>query len=194
MASMNMRGSWAECPENTMKVNVTSFQRKTHPDRLTFSPMTMDEYKGFPNFEAYWQSGKVFEGINHDESILWWKNIKTPRRRYPKGKNKKVLHAKFPHIDEPLDWVQSRKQVYVPEYEEKVKDTPRLQELRKLVLQGRNIAIYDFDGPRDGKNPTVKKLTVDLLKTDINQTIRPFGHGYVVAALLAGITSEQYVS
>ena len=60
IASMNMRGSWATCPENTTKVNVTSAQRKNHRFRLAFSPMTpiVNKYKGYYCFENYWQSGK----------------------------------------------------------------------------------------------------------------------------------------
>jgi len=66
VASMNMRGKWADpLGETPTKINVTSAQSKTSKNRLNFSPMTPIDggYKGYWNFESYWQSGKVFENI-----------------------------------------------------------------------------------------------------------------------------------
>lgn len=54
IASMNMRGKRAAKPVDAKTLNATSAQRKLSPDRLTFSPMTLREYKGFCNFESYW--------------------------------------------------------------------------------------------------------------------------------------------
>ena len=31
-------------------------------------------YKGFYNFEAFWQSGKVFEGIQEEDVKKYWHN------------------------------------------------------------------------------------------------------------------------
>ena len=55
------------------------------------------------------------------------------------------------------------------------------------------VVVYDFDGPRlpDG-TPTCLPLTRELLVEKINDTTYPFGHGYVVAALLAGHTLTDY--
>ena len=47
IASMKMRGKWAERPENTKIINVTSAQGKNNLFRRDFSPMTGKEYKGF---------------------------------------------------------------------------------------------------------------------------------------------------
>ena len=70
IASMNMRGKWADpILEDSLKINVTSAQSKTSQDRLNFSPMTeiANGYKGYWNFESYWQSGKVYEEFNSKE-------------------------------------------------------------------------------------------------------------------------------
>jgi hypothetical protein len=85
IASMNMRGKWAEPINNdSIKINVTSSQKKTSKNRLDFSPMTkiVNGYKGYWNFESYWQSGKVFEDIPHDETKKWWQNLNEAKRRY----------------------------------------------------------------------------------------------------------------
>jgi hypothetical protein len=69
IASMNLRGAWAPAPADTTKVNVTSAQGLANKNRRDFSPMTQIEggYEGFWNFEAFWQSGKVFEGISEQK-------------------------------------------------------------------------------------------------------------------------------
>ena len=63
---MNLRGKWADSPQHAIRVNVTSAQGKQNKNRRDFSPMTFVEggYEGFSNFEAYWQSGKVFENVD----------------------------------------------------------------------------------------------------------------------------------
>ena len=197
IASMNMRGIRAKplCPENLLVINATSAQAKNHVDRLTFSPMTPINggYKGFWNFESYWQSGKVWEGIDHKKTVKWWKSQKVPRRRLLNSKGLKVLHAKFNGIK--YDYVSSRKNVYVLEYYRLIKQRSRLLELRNLVKSGKNIVVYDFDGPRDKLgNPICLKVDRKMLTKKINDTQYPFGHGYIVAGLLAGIRPKSYIA
>jgi hypothetical protein len=108
IASMNMRGKWAEpfqtlsekLPQKTksfddpivlskdgtqttllknyIKINVTSAQAKANKNRLNFSPMTeiVNGYKGYWNFESYWQSGKVYEDIPIEKTKKWWRGLK----------------------------------------------------------------------------------------------------------------------
>ena len=152
-------------------------------------------YNGFWNFESYWQSGKVFEGIPEATTKKWWKAQNTAKRRYPGSKGKKVLYSSWPtHGNKHMDWVTSRKEVYVPEYFELMKDTESAIELQKYVASGKDIIIYDFDGPRlaDGSVTTVE-LTPELLQEKINALDFPFGHGYIVGAWLKRITPDQYI-
>ena len=87
IASMNMRGKWADSSyiDNYIKINVTSAQGKTNKNRLSFSPMTEIQggYKGYWNFESYWQSGKVFEDIPIEKTKKYWSELKEAKRRYP---------------------------------------------------------------------------------------------------------------
>ena len=54
----------------------------------------------------------------------------------------------------------------------------------------KDIVVYDFDGPR---NPDgCDEVSVDLLREKIEDTRFPFGHGYIVAGLLAGIEPYMY--
>ena len=101
IASFNMRGIHAPLPLNTIKINVTSCQNSNNPYRIAFSPMTpiKNTYKGFYCFENYWQSGKVFENINHQKNILWWKNQIKGKKKNPSTKNNKILENEFDIVD-----------------------------------------------------------------------------------------------
>ncbi len=199
IASMNMRGKWADTPpciDKYMKINVTSAQSKTSKDRLDFSPMTeiIGGYKGYWNFESYWQSGKVFEGIPNETTKKWWRALKEPKKRYPNTKGKKVLYALFDGNNIQLDYITSRKTVYVPEYYELVKNKERITYWKTMLEKGNNLIIYDFDGPRTTTGEvTCLELTQDLLIEKINDTQFPFGHGYIIGACLLGLTPEQYM-
>ena len=197
IASMNLRGRWAlPIDIGSIKVNVTSAQYKDSKDRRDFSPMTMINggYNGFWNFESYWQSGKVFQDISYEITRNWWLNLKKPKRRYPGSKGKKVLYAKWNEFYTPMDYTTSRKKVYVPLYYDLVKNREMIKHYRELIKSGKNITIYDFDGPRneDGM-PLCKELTLDLLVEKINDVKFPFGHGYIVAGLIKGINYEEYI-
>ena len=197
ICSMNMRGKWAPLPEGAKRVNVTSAQSKSSLYRLAFSPMTTTGYKGFNCFENYWQSAKRYEGLTDDSSLKeqeeWWKKQTKGKRRYPKGKRKRVLHADFPEHG-PLQYVESRKLVYVPEYYDMIKDNSVLKNLQDVYKNGQSIAVYDFDGPRteDGE-PTAEEITLDFLRKKIEYVTHPFGHGYVVAAAIKGYEPSLYI-
>ena len=196
IASMNLRGKWAACPENTTRVNVTSAQRKDHPFRLAFSPMTpiVNKYKGYYCFENYWQSGKRYPDIPARKVTDWWKSQTKGKRRYPDGKNKPVLHANFPHISQNLGYIDSRKQVYVPEYYNLIHNNSVLLDLKKRLSLGESFTVYDFDGIRDDTgNPTSTEVNVELLKEKILDTRTPFGHGYIVAGAIKGLKPQDYL-
>ena len=197
IASMNMRSKWAKpILEDSIKINVTSAQAKKSKNRLAFSPMNeiVGGYKNYWNFESYWQSGKVYEDIPIEKTKKWWRELKKPKRRYPKSKGKKVLYAVFDGNDEKMGYITSRKKVYVPEYYELIKNKERIEYWKEKLSDGHNLVVYDFDGPRTKEgNITCLELTKELLIEKINDTQFPFGHGYVVAACIANIHPNVYV-
>ncbi len=106
-----------------------------------------------------------------------------------------VLHAKFDdYPNEKMDYVTSRKKIYVPEYFNLVKNREMVNYWKKLVNDEKTVVVYDFDGPRND-NGTVKciRVTKELLKEKINDTKFPFGHGYIVAGLLLGYVPSDYI-
>jgi len=195
---MNMRGQWATSPDpSAIKINVTSAQATNAKNRRDFSPMTAiaGGYKDYYCFENYWQSGKVFDGLGADENEyikIWWQNLKEPKRRCPQTKSKRCLYASWDSV-EHFDYIQSRKKVYVPEYYELIRDREMTQYWQQKHRAGVNLIIYDFDGPRtDTGAPTYIDLSISGLINKINDESFPFGHGYIVAATIAGILPDEY--
>lgn len=196
IASFNMKGVHAPLPYNTIKINVTSCQNSNNPYRIAFSPMTpiKHTYKGFYCFENYWQSGKVFENIDYEKNILWWKKQIKGKKKNPSTKNKKILYSIYPSIQTPLNYIQSRKLIYLPEYYNLIKNNPILIQLKNNFRNGQSYTIYDLDGPRlDDNSPTSCLVTFDLIKKKLNNHIHPFGHGYIIACLLLNINYESLI-
>ena len=193
IASMNLRGARAvKLDPESLNLNVTSAQRKLSLDRRDFSPMTPIEggYMGYWNYESRWQSGKIFEGIDEKVSKAWWKAQLKAKRRYPKGKGKKILCTRFEGYEDKgdMDYVTSRKEVYCKEYYELIKDRERTLYWKKLLEEGQNITIYDFDGPRnEDKSVTCLELSEEILKEKVKDLSVPFGHGYIVGMALNNI-------
>lgn len=194
VASMILRGSHAAKPSGCLRVNATSGQRKNHPHRIAFSPMTFKKFKGYPNFESWWQVGKHIQGVDRVKQVRYWLRVGhdgKPKRRYPNSKNKKVLYAKWDG-GEKMNYIDSRKKMYVPEYFNMIKDEKELKKLINYRNRGGNIVVYDYDGPFEGKTPVALEVNESMLREKINDPKRPFGHGYVVAAAIAGILPDVY--
>ena len=174
-------------------------------------------------FENYWQYGKIFKDLNHldekNNTTEKWEKFRNAGYKHVKGyrhpngtKTDKVDYtykkgdktfnkwkyltaccSQYYNINgdkEVLDYIKSRKRVYVPVYASMVKDTEFFNLLKKQVDDGQDILILDFDGPR---NIDYLEVKVDMLKEKINDTSAPFGHGYVIAGLLAGIEPYNYI-
>jgi hypothetical protein len=215
IASKNMRGKWARHPVGVAArvVDVTSAQFKASKFRHDFSPMQPKEggYKApdglvYFNFEHFWQGGKVWPAPAKSAREFFLKRTK-PTRRLPGTRGKLPLHAKWDIAGTgEMQYVESRKRVYVPFYHAYMQDCESLKLLKQHVDNGGNVVVYDFDGPRLLEGETdfngdvalpdsdlaCMEVTPALLRDRINNTKSPFGHGYVVAASLAGIPYETY--
>ena len=91
---------------------------------------------------------------------------------------------------EKMDYISSRKKIYVPLYYELLVRTPAFKELRRQVKMGKKVQILDLDAPN-----TTQYITPEFLKWAVNEHSpfgKPFGHGYIVAGALLGITPMDY--
>lgn len=219
IASMKMRGKHALRPPHTAVVNVTSMNSLKSNYRRDFSPLSGRGYaapdgRTYLNFEHFWQGGKAW--FKHNEKIPGTRDFflkaTKPTRRFPRrlsaGAVIKYAQWDIPTLPQEMGYVESRKKVYVPFYHAYMKDSASIKALKERVDAGESVVVYDFDGPRlgagerdsmgnvgekDGDVACVP-VSLDLLIKKINDEKYPFGHGYVVAALLAGIPYEQFTS
>jgi hypothetical protein len=95
-----------------------------------------------------------------------------------------------------LDYIAARKHIYCGEYARLAPHTPHFKALSKLLDAGENLLIVEVDGP----DPTLSygpyanispespcmQMDEETCKYLIEDVKKPFGHGFVIAALLLG--------
>lgn len=180
---------------------------------LYLGPITDCDGDKALRFENMWQFRKVYPQLGHwDEATqrptkAWdvWRRAGNAKLN-PKGKGirtpyevsklrklwrEKKIPAWTPVCmwwqNEALDYVTSRKRVYVPAYAALVAENDAFKAMKALVDAGENIMVLDLDGPPLSLYPSGLHVTEDSLTIMLNDPNYPFGHGYVVAALLANI-------
>lgn len=123
--------------------------------------------------------------------------------RYPVGFHHRkncvsALFEKNPGVFYWLDYVESRKIIYLSGYVESVKKEPLFASLQKRFNLGENLLIIEVDGPHQEsldyyqekyglddtfiENDTML-CTKKNLEIMLNDTKHPFGHGYCLAWL-----------
>jgi hypothetical protein len=202
IASMKLRGAHAATPEGAIRKNVTSAQRKDSILRRDFSPMTPSDGPYY-NFEGWWQSrkrykrhGKPVSPAKAEQIEQWWRKQQAPKRRctiaHPKD-GYEVSHAE----DEQgtrYSYTESRKQLYVPRYLDMIRGREALTQCKQAAADGQDQVFVDFDGPKaDDGTPICEEVTVETLRKYINSTKFPFGHGWAIAAEVAGIDHQLYL-
>lgn len=80
-----------------------------------------------------------------------------------------------------LQYVPARKKIYCKIYAELVQSTDAYKMLKELIDKGQNLQICEVD-VRSGA------VTEEVLRREINNDKAPFGHGYVLATCLLGLT------
>ena len=97
-----------------------------------------------------------------------------------------------------LDYIAARKEVYCGEYARLTPHCPEFVEMKQMLAEGKSLQICEVDGPDPKlKYPPYNKLTKYGLVMDqeavtllVNDPKRPFGHGFVLAALLLGLSMQ----
>lgn len=207
IGSKPKRGSKKKWPlvPNTTRVDVTSANLKYRKDLspLFVGPTTAPDGTVFDRFENAWQYSKVYPQLGHygklskTETPKWfeWRKRGQTKLRNGKGirtdsrvsKLKKVwrdtgkpwtpMHSRWGN--EQLGYIEARKKIYVPEYLKLIRKTKTIKQLKKSQD---SYLFIDLDGP-----PKVEELSGELLEKMLNDPNHLFGHGYCVAAIVAGL-------
>jgi hypothetical protein len=178
-----------ECPAqySTLPnfVNCTSHSKDFGKGLSPFLIGPVELYSGAPayfarNVENSWQYSKCFkehidkDGLPTEEYFKWAKNgfIKEKAVRYPMGKGRK---AEFAWWGRKLDYIESRKIIYIPAYANAVKNTDSFKKLKELYNKFDRLLLWCFDCY------SMEGLTY---KDIINNPNKSLGHGFVLAMLL----------
>lgn len=130
--------------------------------------------------EAIWQGLKVFESCGIDVSLFencTMRNMKRTVRKY----GKPLGHQKGVNGTELLDYIEARKQIYIPTFkwvlENRVSDiVERLREASK----SKTIVLLDYDTNSDVENPKKPLSHAFLIKAYV-EGIYPYGLPNVVS-------------
>ena len=118
--------------------------------------------------------------------------------RYPVGisHRNKCLYAIRALMEEHLDYIQARKDIYLPVYMELVKGQKQYDLLLSKLRNGHNLLIVEVDGPHQESLPYYKTeygvsddfiigntmlCTKTNLELMLNDPKHNFGHGYCLA-------------
>ena len=128
--------------------------------------------------EAIWQGLKVFEGADVDVQLFkndTMKNIKRTVRRF----GKPLGHRKGVNGTELLNYIDARKQIYIPSYkwvlEHKVKDI--VERLKAANESGKTIVLLDYD-----------------TNADVENAKKPLSHASLIKAYVEGIYPYEDVN
>lgn len=142
--------------------------------------------------QKYWNWRK--KGMSNKYSVM-----------YPVGYNnrKKYLYSLKENNDgtfsDKLDYIQARKEIYIPEFCNLVRKQKKFSELKTRLEKGENLLIVEVNGPHQESLPyyigryNVNKdffingtvdVTEDNMKILLNDQRHNFGHGYCLGMAL----------
>lgn len=154
-------------------------------------------------FEAWWQGSKIWLKKGHADPCTdangkpsWkpsakWRKLRAKEWAMKKGRRRPFGLTKE---DGPADmaWLAGRMWSYIPSrafyfrvYQKLINELPIMDELEKLVRSGVNVMILDGDGPPKDREPNGVELTIANWDAYMQNANHPFGHGWVVARVLA---------
>ena len=170
----------------------------------------VDDGRVFNQFENWWQGNKVWQHLDHvvKKGSGWatTKKFKSFQDKWAEQtKGKRVIpeskhHERHDRHDrdyqdkraKPLfavydgqrcDYADAR-WVYTAKYCYAVKHTPVFNELVKLYKSGELIMLIDHDGPSSQFYPEGRAISWNVIEDSLTDLSKPFGHSYVLAAML----------
>lgn len=170
-------------------------------------PKTTQRYSRFDS-TIIWDHPKEKHVIDHKPTKEYWdwrdKGMNNKFAvRYPVGYNIKhrssCLYSLKETDSKPLNYVEARKQIYLPVYADLVRKTKKYKKLVGMLEKGKNLLIVEVDGPQYSSLEYYKdkygvsntfienssmQATRENLEIMLNDTKHPFGHGYCLAHTL----------
>ena len=157
---------------DAMIIDVTS---KAQDEFVKFSPFY--PHGGIPvpftegthalSVEGIWQGLKVFEDADVDETMFWKKDMKGMKRTTYKFGHC-LGHRKGLHGEELLEYIEARKQIYLPCYKWVLDN--KLQKLVtavRIISKHKPVVLLDYNTNADVNNPKSALSHASLIKAYI---------------------------
>lgn len=152
------------------------------------------------------------DGTLTEEYWAWKKKGMTCKDavRYPVGfhhRHKCLYSLSEENLEEKLDYIQSRKKIYLPVYTKCVQDLPQFIELKSRLERGENLLIIEVDGPHEESMPYYQEnygveddfiskdtvlVTSEHMRIMLNDSKHPFGHGYCLGMALLDMDPTRF--
>ena len=175
-------------PREVIIVDTTSHSTNWSRDLSPFFIAPVDLYDRYKsqNVENAWQFSKLYpeyanENGDPTEAYYKWAEKGWNNEyayRYPMGKGKIPLCSIWDK--QRLDYIEARKQIYVPLYVKAVVKTEAFTKLKELYESEDQITLIDFDG----YDYLMRCLSLEDV---LNNPKRKMGHAFVLAMLLEGL-------
>lgn len=135
------------------------------------------------NVENAWQFSKLYKEHADKNGEVTEKYFEWAKKgwnseyayRYPMGKGNIPICSIW--NGKKLDYIEARKEIYLPIYAKEVVKTKAYDNLQKIYNKYKNITLLDFDGY------DYKSLNMDFCDV-INNKNKKMGHAFVLAMLL----------
>jgi hypothetical protein len=146
-------------------------------------PVKINNNKTSFNLENAWQYSKCYkEFIDENDNVSdkyykWAHNGWNTKWavRYPMGKGASPLFSLW--NGKRLDYIEARKEIYIPLYIEAVRKTEAYKKLKQIYKEKGKVVLFDFDG-----------YEFEMTKTNFNEVVdnphKKMGHAFVLAKLL----------
>lgn len=151
-------------------------------------------------FENYWQYGKMWKTAGHinkygSPTEAWFKFRKNGYKsqigkRRPLPCKPYGFAVSSYYKNKVYDYLESRKKIYVPVYKKLIISLPIIKKMKQLLKASTNIMILDNDGPPKDIYPEGIAMTAKNFRVMLKDPKHPFGHGYIVAAVIAGLFGQ----
>lgn len=165
-------------PEGAMAVDTTSRSKSPFSPFLSGCKHPIRANR----MENAWQYSKVYtQHDNNGRPNEWWEKWRETglnkfwADRYPAGKGAVPLYTWF--NDQQLDYIEARKQLYVPLYRDMLQSDSAQYAMDNIVdmLKRTDVYLRDFDGYND-PNKTFEEI--------LNDPTKKMGHSFVLREII----------
>lgn len=176
-------------PDNCIVINTTTRSENWSRELSPMLVGTIFSNNGISrNMENFWQYAKVYSNHvdsnqNPNEEYFKWKEIGYNKKwadRYPAGKGAIPLYTWY--CGRKLNYIEARKNIYLPYYEKNVKKTEAFSKLETIwndcLKQNKNLVLNDFDA----YNHRDLGYSWDNI---LNDSTRKMGHAFILAKMLS---------